>query len=56
MPDFTKKLKQKILYGNICRKRVLVGLKWALLWFVIGESVGRWVYWGYRRVYFGIRD
>ena len=63
---FGKKLNQKFGYGKnrrfgvvdamICRRRVFIGLRWGVLWFVLGDVVGRWVYWGYRRLYFGTRD
>ena len=53
MLDFTEKLNQKIRYGNICRKRVIVGLRWGLLWFVIGDVVGYWLCLGFNRGYFG---
>ena len=56
MLDFSKKLNQKIRYGAICRKSVLVGLRWGLLWFVIGDVVGYWLCLGYRRLYLGTRD
>ena len=56
MLDFTEKLNQKIRYGKICRKRVIVGLRWGLLWFVIGDVVGYWLCLGYRRLYFVTRD
>ena len=54
--DSGEKLNQKIRYGKICRKRVLVGLRWGLLWFVIGDVVGYWLCLGFNRVYLGTRD
>ena len=42
MGDSGKKLNQKNLYGTICPRRVFILCKRGLLWFVIGELVGRW--------------
>ena len=54
---FWRKTKsKKIRYGKICRKRVLVGLRRGLLWFVIGDVVGYWLCLGFNRVYLGTRD
>ena len=49
MLDFTKKLNQKFGYGAVCPKRVIVGLRWGLLWFVIGDVVGYWLCLGFNR-------
>ena len=48
MLDFTKKLNQKFGYGKICRKRVIVGFRWGMLWFVI-DVVGYWLCLGFNR-------
>ena len=42
MGDSGKLLNQKFGYHVICPKRVLVGLRRGVLWFVLGELVGRW--------------
>ena len=53
MLDSGKKLNQKFRYGMICRRRVFIGFRRGMLWFVIGDVVGYWVCFGYRRVYIG---
>ena len=49
MLDFTEKLNQKIRYGAVCQRRVIVGSDWGLLWFVICDVVGYWLCLGFNR-------
>ena len=53
---FGKKLNQKFGYGVRCPRRVFIGLRWGVLWFVIGDAVGYWLCLGFNRLYFGTRD
>ena len=59
MLDSGKKLNQKIRYGAICRKSVIVGFVIKNRRFGVcdaGDVVGYWLCKGYRRLYFVTRD